>query len=150
MTGFKRSRRIGALLAGAAIVVTVAGCTAGTTTIPAGQSAQMIACTAGPTPGDFWVPGPGATHLRIHVTKSDSTKPLGAGVLRFDSSDGYFGIVWDGTKSTGPQEIVVWGGQSELLFLGVENGPTSQPINASWTLTALDYTGKDVGLTCEG
>src|SRR5262245_9786222 len=105
MTGRTRLRRLGASLAGAALVVTFAGCTVGTTTIPAGPgTGQFVACS--PTQGGSWVPGPGATHLRFEVLKSDSTQPLAAALWGSgNEGSAIFGEVWDGTKSTGPQEV---------------------------------------------
>lgn len=148
--GRTRSRRLGALLAGALLVVTIAGCTVGTTSIAAGQTAALIPCTAGPTPGTFWVAGPGASRLRFQVRSSDATQPLGAAVFRLGpDGSAFFGTVWDGSKSTGPKEIPL-PGWSIPLMIYPENGAASETIQADWVFTALDPNGKDVGFSCEG
>jgi transposase len=60
-------------------------------------------------PTGFWIPGPEAQYLRFEVTSSDATQGLDAAGL-FGNLDGNgdvldFGMVWDGTRSTGPKEI---------------------------------------------
>jgi hypothetical protein len=150
MIGSKRSRRLGALLAGAALVIAVAGCTVGTTSIPAGVNAAVIECRGGPTPGTFWLPGPGTQQVRFQVLSSDAPKPL-VGLVAIDSVLGGLGTVWDGTKSTGPQTF----SRSDLadvklgLGLGYQDGSgAAQSSNTTWVFTALDANGKDVGFTC--
>jgi hypothetical protein len=150
MIGSTRSRRLGAVLAGAALVVTVAGCTVGTSAVPAGQQFDLIECTAGPTPGTYWRPGPGARHLRFQVLSSDATQQLEALVFSVSPDQGAsFGTVWDGTKSTGPK-TVAYPGNDIPLVLWAPNGPAAQTVNATWAFAALDADGKDVGLTCVG
>jgi hypothetical protein len=151
MIGSTRSRRLGALLAGVALVVAIAGCTVGTTSIPAGQRYGFVACTAGPTSGGSWIPGPGATRLRFEVLSSDATQPLEAilWVSREDSPT--FGTVWDGTKSTGPKHVDLSSLSSrEFPLLIRSSSLASQAINVKWAFTALDVNGKDVGFTCVG
>lgn len=150
MIGSTRSRRLGAVLAGAALVVTVAGCTVGTSAIPAGQQFDLIECTAGPTPGTYWRPGPGATYVRFQVLSSDATQPLEALVFSINPDQGAsFGTVWDGTRSTGPKTVAYPGNDIPLL-IRTPNGPTARTVNATWAFTALDANGKDVGFTCVG
>jgi hypothetical protein len=141
------------LLAGAVLLIAVAGCTAGTTTIAAGQGGWLGGCTAdGPTPKGQWVPGPGATRLRFEVTNSDATQPIRAQVLwrifswgEGDSRD--FGIVWDGTKSTGPKQVDLPGPEF-VLWITTPSTTASQEIHVDWIFTALDANGNDVGFTC--
>lgn len=146
MIGITRSRRLGALLAGAALVI-AAGCTVGTTSIPAGQGLKLIECTAGRTRGPYWQAGPGATRLRFQVLSSDATQPLEALMLVGTPDPISFGTVWDGTKSTGPKLIDA----SFLLFplfIVPKNVPNAETINVTWAFTALDANGNDVGFSC--
>jgi hypothetical protein len=148
--GRTRSRRLGAVLAGSVLLIALAGCSVGTSSITAGQQIGVVECTAG-TPGVLWLPGPGARYLRFHVTKSDATQPLEAYVFRppFAEWDGAsFGTVWDGTKSTGPKQIPLTNAPYIPLILDSPNAPVPQTIHADWVFTALDANGKDVGLTC--
>jgi hypothetical protein len=157
MIGSTRTRRLGALLAGAVFVIALVGCTVGTTNIPAGQSFELAQCTAGSTRGPSWAPGPGVARLRLEVLSSDARQPLRAEAFSGLAEDPYsdFGTVWDGTKSTGPKHAFLPGGFSDtglvvVYFLRV--GSLSTPdINVKWALTALDANGKDVGFTtCAG
>ncbi len=150
MIGRMRSRRFGALLAGSVLFIALAGCSVGTSSIAAGQQVGLVECTAG-TPGALWLPGPGARYLRFHVTRSDATQPLEAGVWRppfAEWDEASFGTVWDGTKSTGLQQIPVPLAPYLPLVLVSKDGPVPQTIHADWEFTALDANGNDVGLTC--
>jgi hypothetical protein len=155
MIGSKRSRRLGGLLAGAALVIAIAGCTVGTTSIPAGNISGIAECKGGPTPGKWWVPGPGAQVLRFEVLSSDATKPLIA-VTAFEGNGpfgpiGSLGRVWDGTKSTGPKQWTVPAIPYLPMALYYEdNVGVAQTSNTTWAFTALDANGKDVGFTCTG
>lgn len=150
MIGRTRSRRLGALLAGALLVVTIAGCTVGTTSIPAGDRYGFVHCTAGPTQGGSWIPGPGATRLRFEVLSSDATQSLEAFLWLYWTDSPTFGTVWDGTKSTGPKYIDVSGLSSSQQYPLVirSSSLASQTTNVKWMFTALDANGKDVGFTC--
>jgi hypothetical protein len=151
MIGSTRSRRLGVLLGGVALVIIVAGCTVGTTTIPAGQASALVECNAGPTPGKYWVAGPGAVEVRFQVLSSDATEPLAAivGTGAGWPGLGSFGTVWDGTKSTGPKQWAGdWNGSISLVY--GDWSPVAQTSNTKWAFTALDANGKDVGFTCTG
>jgi hypothetical protein len=146
MISSTRSRRLGALLAGAALVIAIAGCTVGTTSLPAGQAVALIECKAGSTTGKYWIAGPGAVEVRFQVLSSDATEPLVAivGTLNWVAS---LGTVWDGTKSTGPKQFGgEWNGTIGLM---TEDGsPVAQTSTTEWMFTALDANGNDVGFTC--
>jgi hypothetical protein len=155
MIGSTRSRRLGVLLGGVALVIIVAGCTVGSTTIPAGSNAGLVECKGGPTPGKYWVPGSGAQVLRFEVLSSDATKPM-MGVTEIEG-EGYFGgfvnagRVWDGTKSTGPIQWTAPALPKIPMYLFYEDLSAvepAQPSNTKWAFTALDANGKDVGFTC--
>jgi hypothetical protein len=151
MIGSKRSRRLGGLLAGAALVIAIAGCTIGTTTIPAGEDTGLVECKSGSSTGPVWVTGPGTGQLRFQVLSSDATKPLRAVLVGPGGGTSSFGIVWDGTKSTGPKQLQMGAG----AFLGVvlwyeDHVPVAQTTTTKWMLEALDANGKDVGFTCSG
>jgi hypothetical protein len=147
----RRSRRLGALLAGVGLVITFAGCTVGTTSIPAGQAGQAIACRASAPTATIWVPGPEAQYLRFEVLSSDATEPLRAVVFGniWGGGEGGadFGTVWDGTKSTGPKQVPLPNNLIPLVIMPAD-GPATQTIQVTWSFTALDANGKDVGFTC--
>ena len=134
-------RRLPVLLCTGLLVVVTAGCTRGTTTIPSGQDSALISCPEDGKP--TFVPGPGTTHVRLQVLRSNATVPL------FVDIRGFTHRLWDGARSTGPQEFI-WGEQpiSELVlweFLWLSQADRS---DTTWAITALDRTGKDVGFTC--
>jgi hypothetical protein len=155
MIGSKRSRRLGALLAGAALVIAVTGCTVGTTSILARQSSGVAECKVGSSTGLLWVTAPGTQDLRFEVLNSDATEPLEAIAVLGIQGGPSFGTVWDGTKSTGPKQVrLTTTGESRLvgLVLAMDDGfPADQTNNTTWAVAALDANGKDVGFTsCSG
>jgi hypothetical protein len=151
MIGSTRIRRIGVLVAGAALVL-AAGCTVrGTTIIRAESYEELAACDPN---NQYWVVGPEAIQVRFEVTSSDATLPL-EGYGYHSGGQFSFGTVWDGTKSTGPKLVDLpegypWG-QDVLVFIRrVDLEPFSQTTNVSWAFTALDANGRSAGFTCGG
>lgn len=137
-------RRLPVLLCTGLLVVVMAGCTRGTTTIPRNRAGALISCPeAGKS--DF-VPGPGTTHVRLQVLRSTATVPLYGLLL---PNIGWYEPLWDGTQSTGPQEFA-WGVEPiQDLWLRTSTGwPLANAADTTWAITALDRTGKDVGITC--
>jgi hypothetical protein len=54
----------------------------------------------------------------------------------------------DGTKFTGPQEVV-WGEEPIFgLLFSTNNELLTDAADTTWAFTALDRTGKDVAFTC--
>jgi hypothetical protein len=157
MIGTTRSRRLCAGLAGAVLLIAIAGCTAGTTTIAAGNSGWLGMCPRdGATPSAFWDPGPDARYLRFEAMGSDATQPLSAeadwGPFTGNGEWLDFGLVWDGTKSTGPKQVdlrsLQLGIPEFILWISTPNTTASQEIHVDWIFTALDADGNDVGFTC--
>ena len=135
-------RRLPVLLCTGLLVVVTAGCTRGTTSIPAGSSLAPISCPEEGKP--IFVPGAGTTHVRLQVLRSNATVPL-FGLLSQNGID-VFDVLWDGTQSTGPTEFP-WDERpiSQLiLYMNQAHDDT----DTTWAITALDRTGKDVGFTC--
>lgn len=150
MIGSRRIRRIGVLVAGAALVL-VAGCTVrGTTSIRAGSSREVVPCDPN---NQQWIVPPEATQLRFEVTSSDTTQPLEASVY-LPEGPFSFGTVWHGTKSTGPKLVPLVQNGTQGVYVWIErvdHQPFSQTTEVSWAFTALDANGNDVGFAgCAG
>ena len=132
-------RRLAVVVCAGLLVVIMAGCTRGTTTIPRRAGSVRISCPEEGKPA--FVPGPGTTHVRFQVLRSNATVPLLVGM-----TERFFFLVWDGTKSTGPVEFE-WG-EYPNSWLNLYGYDSSNASNTTWAITALDRNGKDVGITC--
>ena len=136
-------RRLALVVCTGLLVVVMAGCKIGTTTIPRDTGGAWVSCEEG-TPA--FVPGPGTTHVRFRVLRSNATVPLfGWLVVQYRRWDE---LLWDGTQSTGWHEFS-WDEEPMRLFLFAQSLVNTTPASdTTWAITALDSTGKDVGITC--
>jgi hypothetical protein len=157
-----RAIRLGGMLVAAAMVLLVSGCTVGKTTIPPSPystSSANLKCPSGvdlgpghtsyASNGDktYWRPGAGATSVRLHVTAASTTLRIAAYYhypSLFGGSEG-FGLVWDGTRSTGVRQVPLQTWAGIAAFTVNSGGVVKNNIDVTWTLTAVDAQGQDVG-----
>jgi hypothetical protein len=96
--------------------------------------------------GTLWQPAPTAVTLRFEVTNSDMGLPVGATAVSTTTAEVSFGVVWDGTKSTGIKSIP-WNGAPFVPAVFVQDF-YSASFHITWWLMAVDAAGKEVGFTC--
>jgi hypothetical protein len=148
----------------AVLAVTLAGCTIGWATIAAGQHATFLGCphgvdlgpghiSAAPAGGEtsiWWSMPPGAETLRVQVLNASTSETLFVSVYWPLGGFSEFGAVWDGTRSTGPQDFTYTPPIYPFpIGIAVHDSwfgdPFESSVDFSWTFTALDEDGNETG-----
>jgi hypothetical protein len=162
MVGSSHTRRLTALVLAGVFIFAASGCYVGTTAVSPGYG-SLLNCPSGvnlgpgkitgggdTTSGDpsFWRPAPTAVSARFAVTSSDSNQRITVDADYFVDSPNSFislGVVWDGTRSTGPKTVpmVLSPTVGFAFFLYAE--PTPVLAHMHWWMTALDAAGNEVG-----
>jgi hypothetical protein len=147
MVGSRHTRRLAAIVLASACIFATSGCYVGRSTV--GPDNAYLMCPAGvdfgpgkiSSGGDtsylsLWQPAPTAVNIQFAVMSSDATQPISV-----DAGSTSFGVVWDGTHSTGTKTIR-WSGAPFVLHVQTRN-----LAHMDWWIEALDATGKEVGFT---
>jgi hypothetical protein len=127
----------------AVVVVTMAGChyTRTMTGSGSGWSGPAVCNPDSVEPG-IWVPAPGTVKLRLKVSSSNSTQPINAHAVTGWESGLVWPTLWDGVRSTGPQDIDIpyASGAAGFVLLFYSNDPS---MTYTFQLTPLDSAGNE-------
>ncbi len=139
-------RRVATAALLAAFIVTMSGCTFVTSIV--GPDRPIIGCpdtadlgpghisVGSPSDGGFmWKPAANVASLRLAVTSSDAGQPI-----TMAAGTESFGVVWDGSRSTGTSTIPWSGSNAFILFV---TSPTVA--HMTWWIMAIDSAGNEVG-----
>ena len=142
-----RLRRVCIAVLVLTMVLAVAGCTVGRATIPK-DSVGGVYLSCDPARIAEWLPGAGAVRWQLEVLETDASQPLQATEEDWQGS-GVLGVVFDGTKPTGPVTAdVVVDPPGAFFKIAPTFGAALLDIHIKWMLTALDTAGNDVGAKC--
>jgi hypothetical protein len=143
------------------VAATLGSCTVGTSTILTGTHNVLVPCPTGVDLGAghishgtdddvgalFWVLPPQAERLQFAVIDANTALPIEAEAGDWRENVVSFGTVWDGTRSTGPQQI-----EYPYLYAAIAIAtpePVARSVDVTWSIAALDAEGQEVGfLAC--